>query len=271
MYRLLVAVLAAMAGVTPVHARVEVPITSCGQIVYHGQAGRLTTDLACGHQWGTCFACATWGPEICTQVQPVVPCAGPSDCPNPALNKCDGGELQRSVGIYLEPGARLYLDGHSISGVQIGISGDRPDGTSGPQRIRVFGPGTVFRTREGASFYNGSFGDAVTLTDSLYGIVGSKVRLTDVNTSGNSIGVSVFETLRATGLTSDDNRYAGIVSYQTARVSFSHTTGNAVVDITTERPPRVTATTCDHSAALEETGEPGIYAPGPPWGVCSGD
>ena len=70
----------------------------------------------------------------------------------------------------------------------------------------------------------------------------------------------------------DDNHYAGILSYAGARVSFSHATGNAVIDLTTELPPRVTSTTCDHSAALEETGAPGIYAPtGPPWAVCAGD
>jgi hypothetical protein len=271
MYRLLLAAVAAMAGATLAHARVEVPVASCGQIIYRGQAGRLTADLVCGHQWGTCYACATWGPDVCTQIQPVVPCGGPSDCPNPSLNKCDGGEAERSVGIYLEPGARLYLDGHSISGAEIGISGVRADGTAGPQRIRIFGPGTVSRTREAATFYNGSIGEGVTLTDSLFGIAGSKVRLEDVNTSGNVIGVSAFETLRATRLTSDGNHYAGIVSYGGARVSASHVTGSAVVDIATELSPRVTTTTCDHSAALVDTAQPGIYAPGPPWGVCSGD
>jgi hypothetical protein len=78
--------------------------------------------------------------------------------------------------------------------------------------------------------------------------------------------------MRATRLTSDGNRLVGVLSYLKARISFSHVTGNTVVDITTEAPPRVTRTVCDHSAALEETGQPGIYAPtGPPWGVCSGD
>lgn len=271
MLRLFLVAAAAMAGATAAHAGVEVSVASCGQIVYRGQTGRLTTDLACGHQWGTCYACGTWGAVTCSQIQPAVPCGGPSDCPDPALDKCEGGELQRSVGVYLEPGARLYLDGHSISGVQIGISGIRPDGTSGPKRIQVFGPGAVSKTREAGSFYNGSFSGGVTLTDSLYGITGSKVRLVDVNTSGNVTGVSAFETLSAKRLTSDDNHYAGIVSYRGARISFSHVTGNAVVDIATENSPHVITTTCDHSAALEDTAQPGIYAPGQPWGVCSGD
>ena len=271
MYRFLVVAVAALAGATSAHAWVEVPVTSCGQIIYRGQAGRLTRDLDCGHQWGTCYTCAIWGSDICSQIQPVVPCAGPSDCPNPAVNKCDGGEAQRSVGVYLEPGARLYLDGHSISGVEIGISGSRPDGTSGPRRIRIFGPGTVFKTRVAADFYNGSFVEGVTLTDSLFGIAGSKVRLEDVSTSGNVIGVSAFETLRATRLTSDNNRYGGIVSYRGVRIDSSHVTGSAVVDIATELSPRVTTTTCDRSAALEDTTQPGIYAPGLPWGVCSSD
>jgi hypothetical protein len=268
MNRLLVALLATTAGVTLARARVDIPVTSCGQMVRRGESGTLMADLACGHQWGTCYACAT----SCPVIQPVVPCSGPSECPDPAVNKCEGGENPVSVGVYLEPGARLYLNGHSISSVQIGIGGFRPDGTAGPQRIRVFGPGTIFKTREGASFYNASFGEGVTLADSLVGITGSKARVKDVDTSGNVVGVSVFETLRATRATSDNNRYAGILSYSSMRVSFSHATGNAVIDITSERPPRLTVSTCDHSAALEETGQPGVYAPtGPPWGVCSGD
>ena len=271
MKRLLAGLLLAATGATGAYARDQIAVTTCGQYILRGQAGRLTTDLACGHQWGTCYACTT-GIETCPQLQPVVPCSGPSDCPDPAVDKCEGGEVQISIGVRLEPGARLYLDGHSISGVQIGISGNRPDGTAGPQRIRIFGPGTISKTREAAYGENLSFSDGVTLTDSLFGIAALKARVKDVDTSGNSIGVTVFDNLRATRLTSDGNRYAGVLSYEKARIASSHATGNAVVDITTEAPPRVTTTVCDHSAALEETGQPGIYAPtGPPWGVCSGD
>lgn len=272
MSRCLVALLFAMSGAAVAHAVVEVEVTTCGQIVYRGQAGKLTADLDCGVQWGTCQACATAGPEWCPQIQPVVPCSGHSDCPDPNVNACDGGAYPTSVGVYLEPGARLYLNGHSISRAQIGISGRRPDGTSGPQRIRVYGPGTVSKSREAVYVSNGWFSDGATFTDSIYGIVGGKIRIKDVNTSDNVIGVSTFDSLRATGLTSDDNRYVGIVSYMGARVSSSHVTGNDVVDITTELRPRANGTVCDHSAALEETSQPGIYDPvGPPWGICSGD
>ena len=271
MHRLLVIAVVVLAGVRSAHARVEVPVTSCGQVIHRGQAGRLATDLDCGHQWGTCYTCAIWGPDTCTQIEPVVPCGGPSDCPDPSLNKCDGGEAERSVGVYLEPGARLYLNGHSISGVEIGISGNRPDGTGGPQRIRILGPGMLSKTRVAADFYNGSLGGGITLTDSLFGIAGSKVRLDDVNTSGNVIGVSVFQTLRATRLTSDNNRYAGLIAYRRGRLDSSHIAGSAVVDIAAELKPQVTATTCAHSAMLEDTTQPGIYGLGLPWGVCSSD
>jgi hypothetical protein len=264
--------LAVMAGASVAHAVVEVDVTTCGQIVYRGQAGKLTTDLDCSVQWGSCVACATAGPEWCPQIQPVVSCSGHSDCPNPTVNKCDGGSHPSSVGVYLEPGARLYLNGHSIIRAQIGISGRRPDGTSGPQRIRVYGPGIVSKAREAVYFYNGSFSDGVTFTDSLYGIVGSKIRIKEASTSDNVIGVSAFHSLRATGLTSDDNRYAGVVSYMGARLSYSHVSGTDVVDIATERRPRANGTVCDHSAALEETDESGVYDPvGPSWGICSGD
>jgi hypothetical protein len=249
------------------HARVQVPITTCGQVVERGQVGILMADLACGHQWGTCRACVQAG---CAGLG--VPCSGPPDCPDPAVNVCDGSEAVPSVGVYVVPGARLYLNGHSIGGVQFGIYGARPDNTGTSARVRIVGPGTVASTREATRGSNLSLSDGVTLTDSLYGVVASKARLKDVDTSGNTIGVSVFQALRATRVTADGNRYAGFVSYAGARLSSCHATGNAVIDVTTELRPRVAATTCDHSAALEETGQPGIYEPtGPPWGVCAGD
>ena len=259
-----------LVGATVASARVTIQITSCGTYVRRGQVGMLMNDLSCGHQWGTCSVCSF--PGGCTDIQPAVPCAGPSDCPDPAADKCDGGEFPVSVGVRLEPGARLYMNGHSITEVQTGISGVRPDGTAGTARVRVLGPGTISKVREGFNGYAASVSDGVTVTDSLFGLAASKLRLKDVTTSDDSIGVSVFDALRAIRLTADDNRYAGILSYAGMRVSFSHATGNAVIDVTSEQPLRVTATTCDHSAALEETGTPGIYAPtGPPWGVCAGD
>jgi hypothetical protein len=226
-------------------------------------------DLDCGQRWGTCTACAQEG---CSQLQPVVSCSGPSDCPDPAVNQCDGGAAVWSVGVYLVPGARLYLNGHTIRRAQVGILGGRPDGTAGTARVRIVGPGAVASTREAARFYNGSLDHGVALSDSLYGVAASKVRLEDVDASGNSVGVSAFDSLRATRLVADDNRVVGILSYASARIVDSHATGNAEVDIASELPPRVRTTTCDHSAALEETGTPGLYEPdGPPWGVCSGD
>ncbi len=109
------------------------------------------------------------------------------------------------------------------------------------------------------------------MTDSLFGIAGSKIRLEDVNTSGNVVGVSASMTLRATRLTSDDNHYGGLVAYRKARIASSHVTGNRVVDIAAKVFPRLTDTTCDHSASLADTTQPGVYAPGPPWAVCTGD
>ena len=260
---------AAMVLVVPalIHARLMVPVTTCGQIIERGQVGVLMTDLACGHQWGACFAC-----NDCDAIAPAIPCSGPADCPDPTVNTCDGGVVLSSVGVYVLPGARLELNGHSISGAQNGIYGGRPDGTgTGNASISVTGPGTVFATREAVRFIRGKL-RSIALRENVYGVTASKVRLTDVDTSGNVIGVSAFDSVRALRLTSDDNRYLGLLSYARARVSQSHLTGNPGQDITTEDPPRVSRTVCEHSAALVETGQPGIYDPsGPPWGVCSGD
>ena len=200
------------------------------------------------------------------------PCSGPADCPDPIVNQCGGGGGGTpSVGVFLVPGGRLELNGHTISGAQIGIYGGRPDFTSSRGTIKVSGPGTITATREAVRFYAARI-TGVTLHDNVWGITGSKVRLTDVDTSRNTIGASAFLSLRATRLVSDDNRYVGLLSYAGAKLTASHMTGNTVVDITTERRPRLRDTVCGRSAVLQETGQPGIYDPtGPPWGVCTGD
>jgi hypothetical protein len=267
---LVLAMAAATIGAPVADARVTIQVRNCGILIDRGQAGILMNDLDCGHVWGTCWVCP--GGQSCTHIEPAVPCSGPSDCGDPTLNKCDGGELSPSVGIYVAPGGRLYLNGHSIRNVQYAIEGNYPDGTGGAGRVRIIGPGTVERTRQGFTCYNGSLSDGVTLGDSLYGVAASKLRAKDVDASHNTIGISVFQTVRATRVTADDNLYAGFLSYEGARITYSHATGNTVADVTTELPPRVTHTTCDHSAALVETATPGIYsATGPPWGFCSGD
>jgi hypothetical protein len=135
----------------------------------------------------------------------------------------------------------------------------------------VNGPGTIFATREGVRFGSGRL-RGFTLRDNLLGVTASKARLKDMDTSGNTIGVSVFESLRAVRLTSDDNRYLGLLSYLGARLTDSHLLGNTTADIVTEDAPRLVDTICEHSATLIETPQPGIYEPsGPPWGVCSSD
>ena len=253
------------------HGRVIIQVRSCGKLIDRGQAGILMADLDGGHQWGRCYECP--GGRSCAAIEPAVSCSGRSDCPDPVTDKCDdAGESPASVGIYVAPGGRLYMNGYSIRHVQHAILGTYPDGVATSGRIRVIGPGTVASTREAIYITDGSLSGGLTLTDSLYGVAASKLRAKDVDASDNVIGLSVFNTMRATRVTADNNLYAGFVSYEGARITYSHATGNTVADVTSELPPRVTATVCDHSAALEETATPGIYsATGPPWGFCSGD
>jgi hypothetical protein len=269
----LLLILFAIASLVPrAQARVTIEIRSCGTVVDRSQVGMLVADLDCGDdRWGTCYVCP--GGSNCTEIVPAVACSGRSDCPDPTMDKCDGGGSAPSVGVYLLPGARLYLNGHSIRHASIGVAGTYPDGTApGTARARVIGPGTITNTREAIYVDNLQLSGGLTLGDSLYGVTASKVRATDVDASDNVIGVSAFESMRAKRVTADDNLYAGFLAYEHAHISYSHATGNTVADITSELLPRVARTVCDHSAALEDTGVPGVYeASGPPFGFCSGD
>jgi hypothetical protein len=183
MSRLLIALLLATLAATTARARVEIPITTCGQYVLRGQVGILMTDLACGHQWGTCFACATAGLATCPQIQPAVPCAGPSDCPDPAVNECDGSTFPVSIGVRLEPGARLYLTG--IRSARRDRHQRQPTGTAG-SNASGWSDRDIFKTRGGV-LHQRVVQRRRTLTDSPR-IVALKMQLKDVDTSGNVIG-----------------------------------------------------------------------------------
>jgi hypothetical protein len=67
------------------------------------------------------------------------------------------------------------------------------------------------------SLYNESLAGDVTLTDSLLGVVGSRATLEDVDTSGESIGVSILETLRATTLHASRSCIRRLVSLRGSR------------------------------------------------------
>jgi hypothetical protein len=254
-------------------ATMAIDVARCGQVVGRGQVGVLMTDLDCGHQWGTCRSCATLDESWCPVIQPPISCSGPADCPDPVVNKCDGSESVWSVGVYLVPPARLFLNGHTIRATQIGVYGARPDGTAGSASISVVGPGTITATREAVRGYTVKLTDGVVLHDNLYGVTVSRAKLADVDASRNTIGVSAFDQIRAKRLISDDNRFLGLLSYSgRVRLISSHLTGNAVKDIVSEKLPRVSDTTCEESSALGESNDPGIYEPtGTPWGICSTD
>jgi hypothetical protein len=163
------------------------------------------------------------------------------------------------------------MNGHTIRNARNGVAGNDPDGVAGRGTVRVSGPGVIAATREGVTIGKGKVSN-ITARESVYGVVGGKVSLVDVTASDNVIGVSVFEKLTAKRLTADNNRYVGLLSYAGARVLASHLTGNVWADITTEEPPFVSDTTCDHSALLVETAQPGIYSPtGAPFGFCAQD
>jgi len=246
-----------------------IPITTRGQIVPSRQTGVLMNDLACGQKWGLCRACATCFPVI----DPPVPCGSVTDCPDPIVNDCYWNGVDSSVGVTVEPGARLKLNGHSISGAHVGVSGRFQDGSvpKGSPRIKVLGPGTISGTSEGINSAAAATVTGVALHDNWSGFYGYAARLRNVDASGNSAGVTVDE-LRAVGLIADGNRYAGVFSYDEARIVRSHLTGNGGADIATLMPPRVRTTVCDHSAGLVVVNPSGIFGlTGPPWGVCSGD
>lgn len=109
----------------------------------------------------------------------------------------------------------------------------------------------------------------LTLEGNDLGIVASRAVVADMLAVDNDVALFIYERVRAMRITASENLYA-VLSYRSARVAESVLTGNAW-DIATVLPPRVSTTSCGLSAQLVLTSEPGIYAPGPSWGVCVND
>src|SRR5262245_20516937 len=127
----------------------SLPITTCGRVVFKGDRGILMADLDCGIKWGTCRLCTTCSDPV----QPTVPCSSPADCPDPVTQRCysDTAFPQGSssaAGVFVLPGGRLNMNGHSIRNARNGVVGFSPEGVSGRGQVRVLGPGTIAATRE---------------------------------------------------------------------------------------------------------------------------
>jgi hypothetical protein len=137
------------------------------------------------------------------------------------------------------------------------------------------------------------------------GIRAEDVRASGVTANGNGqSGVEALNKVRGTNVVTSDNGWAGCIAARGVKLAGFTATGNGTaglsntgggiivaggptqltsatvtgntfrdgndpiaLDLITTRKPKLTATTCDHSASIvRESNELG-----PPWGVCAGD
>jgi hypothetical protein len=242
-----------------------VDVTSCGQIIPSGQTADLVSDLDC-----------------------------PLDLPS--------GTLQELSAVYLEPGAKLRLNGFTLSGGEVGVG-------CGGGRCTIDGPGTIADFPTGILSYASSrvtdveldSNDAyaiyqlgnktlratnVTVVESnglvavvahrvkaenlsiqgcWYGIIATVLTGSDVSVSGCGQRAIGGGTVRASGVTVVDNGGIGILAKRIV-LADSVVTGNDTIgtgiDLSAERLPKLTNTTCELSANSET---------GVPFGVCLED
>ncbi len=251
----------------------EIAVTQCGQTVPRGSRGVLMNDLDCGRKWGTCQGTVPGGA-----------CSSAADCADPVNDSCDGPYPmpESAAGVFVQPGAHVELNGHSIRNVWAGIaSATPPPGRSTSAGVKIHGPGSILATRDGVTVGKGHL-DGFAIHDSLWGAFGGKLVLQDMDTSGNRVGIVVDASgsrpaVHALRVTSDSNQYAGLFSFSPGRVLIksSHLTGNGTDDIMTLAAPRVVQTVCNASTGLViQSCGPNCYSFLPnnqPWGVCSGD
>ena len=227
-----------------------VDVTSCGQIIPSGQTADLVWDLDC-----------------------------PLDLPS--------GTLQELSAVYLEPGAKLHLNGFTLSGGEVGVGCG--------SRCTIEGPGTIADFPFGILSYGSTRATDLQLdsndgyviyqlgnktlratnvtvleSNGLVAVVGHRVKAENLSIQGcwygifadilTGGGVSVSGcgqraigsgTVRASGVTVVGNGGIGILAKRIV-LSDSVITGNDTsgtgVDLNAERLPRLTNTTCELSA-----------------------
>ena len=235
-------------------------ITTCGQTVPHGEIAMLQVDLDCG---GAGYCVGKDG----------IPCTTGVECA-PDYPGCS------PTAVFMERGAQLYLNGHTIAqpqGTGAGISCNTPAGG----QCRVFGPGTVSGGFVGVSADYRLRLEGLTLTGARGGwcaIVSpkrGKLYVTDVVATDCEIGL--HGTTKATNVTVSNAVHDGIegavkgrnltvtgclggITEHSLRGSIrlvdSTLSGNSFYDINADHRPRLRNTTCDHSLG---------------WGVCTFD
>lgn len=179
--------------------------------------------------------------------------------------------------VLLEEGAKLQLNGHTISDSEVGVD------VRG-RRFDVSGPGVIARNDYGVSQGNGRRKtctlDNIDFHDNEYTAVATltaKVIATNLTVTGNGAengyGLAV-EMLIGTNLTVTDNPGIGVAFRRSSRLINSTVIGNNStrwgVDILTSRRPRLIDTTCGKSAGKKPR-PPVFSVVGVPWGVCLND
>lgn len=242
-----------------------VDVTSCGQIIPARQTADLIADL---------------------------------DCPDAPSS----GTLQELSGIYLERGARLHLNGFTLSGEVYGVGCEGTCTIEGPGTIRDFAEGVVSygTTKVENVVFQDSNGYAIhvygekTLKaedvtvldhDGLVAMAASRMKAKNVTIERCWYGIITLKTLVATGLTVRDcgqraigagtvrgkdltvvdNAGIGIIASKIIladSVVTGNDTGSTGIDLQSARAPKLTNTTCELSADADT---------GTPFGVCSED
>jgi hypothetical protein len=241
-----------------------VDVTACKQVIGRGEVGELVGDLDC-----------------------------PTDLPS--------GSLAELSAVYLEPGARLRLNGFTLSGLDFGVGCGGRCTIEGPGTIQGFPLGVVSygATRVEDVVFRENGQSAIHLlgrgtlratdvdifdADGLVAIIAHRVRaerlaiadcwygISAVALSGSDITVSGCGqraigggSVRASRLTVTDNAGVGLWAERVV-LSDSVLTGNdslgAGVDLRSDRFPRLQNTACGRSER-NETGQS--------FGVCAND
>jgi hypothetical protein len=263
-FRSFLGTLAAASLVSLGSTAAAVDVTHCGQVIPPRQTADLVADLDC-----------------------------PTDLPS--------GTLQELSAVYLDTGARLRLNGFTLSGADVGVGCGSRCTVEGPGTIRDFPIGVlsygatrvddvVFRENGQSAIYvlgsrkvhvtDVSILDAdgltaiiahslkaerLTIENCWYGIAAIKMTGTDVTITGCGQRAFGGGSIRATRLTATDNGGPGVAATRVI-LTDSVLTGNdslgTGVDLRSDRFPRLQNTTCGRS----ERGETGMS-----FGVCLND
>lgn len=254
----------------PTRVGAVVDVTTCNQLVPRGETGVLRSDLTCDSQYGvqldTGATLDLQGYTLTFNFNPAWPTAAAVYCATAVdlrHSRCRVIGSPGGTGAVMGT-ARFGIFGDKVEVENVSVTGFYDWAVYGDKRTVLTDVSVTGCEHIAILARKRILAERVSATNSSSGIVGGKIKGTEISVSGNTdSGVASTKAVRLAQLTASGNG-VGVWAGRT-RLEDSTLSGNGI-DIASASKPRLELTDCATSRKLEND-----VATGETWGICTSD